>query len=207
VYFKGKWSMPFAEGYTSKKKFTSSDGVAKEVDMMKESLKVEYLKEAGFEAVRLPYENRDFGMYVFLPNKDSSVDKLMKDMTSDNWSKWMNNFKESQVNVSLPRFKVEFEQKLNDMLIGFGMKEAFGNADFSNITEKTDLYIDLVKQKSFIEVNESGTEAAAATAVVVKETSAFIGEPINFTADRPFIYAIADKKTGLILFMGKVEMP
>jgi serine protease inhibitor len=95
------------------------------------------------------------------------------------------------------------------MLKTFGMKQAFDvkTADFSKISKSHELYISLVKQKAYIEVNEDGTEAAAATAVVMNTTSAPIDKPIEFTVDRPFIYAIADKKTGLIMFIGKVESP
>jgi serine protease inhibitor len=208
VYFKGKWSDPFTESSTSKQKFTSSDGSTKDVDMMRGTMGIDYIKNANFQAVRIPYEDNNFGMYVFLPNSDSNVDKLMKDMTLDNWNKWTGEFKKNQVQVSLPKFKIEFEQELNGMLKGFGMKDAFGgNANFSNITDETDLYIDLVKQKSYIDVNEAGTEAASATAVVMRTVSAPLDSPLQFTADRPFLYAIADKKTGLILFMGKVEKP
>jgi serine protease inhibitor len=207
VYFKGKWNNPFTERGTTKQKFTSSDGSTKDVDMMKETMGIDYMKNTNFEAVRIPYEDQNFGMYVFLPNKDSSVDKLMNEMTMENWNKWINEFKKTQVQVSLPKFKIEFEEELNSMLKDFGMKDAFnGNANFSNITDKTDLYIDLVKQKSYIDVNEAGTEAASATAVVMKTVSAPL-DPTQFTVDRPFIYAIADKKTGLIIFMGKVEKP
>lgn len=208
VYFKGKWSKPFTESHTKKAHFTNSESRTENVDMMQESLSVEYLKNDSFEAVRIPYEDNNFGMYVFLPNKSSSIDKLMKDMNLESWGNWMKDFKKAQVQVSLPRFKIEFEEKLNDMLMDFGMKEAFGGkADFRNITEETKLYISLVKQKSYIDVNEAGTEAASATAVVMKSVSIEADKPISFTADRPFIYAIADKKTGLIVFMGKVEKP
>jgi serine protease inhibitor len=207
VYFKGKWSNPFTESSTSKQKFTSSDGSTKDVDMMKETMGIEYIKNTNFQAARIPYEDNNFGMYVFLPNKDSSVDKLVNEMTMENWNKWVNEFKKTQVQVSLPKFKIEFEEELNSMLKGFGMKDAFdGNANFSNITDKTGLYIDLVKQKSYIDVNEAGTEAASATAVVMRTVSVPL-DPTQFTVDRPFIYAIADKKTGLIIFMGKVEKP
>lgn len=208
VYFKAKWSTPFKESSTEKQKFTSTAGITKDVDLMKESLGVEYLKGRNFEAIRLPYEDNNFGMYVFLPNKGNNVDALIKDINHENWNQWLRDFAKKEVMVKLPKFKLEYEKELNDMLQGFGMKTAFGmNADFSKMSDKNSLYIDLVKQKCFIEVNESGTEAAAATVVVMKETSAAMDKPIVFTADRPFVYAIADKKTGLILFMGKVEMP
>jgi serpin B len=129
-------------------------------------------------------------------------------MSFTNWNKWLNEFKKKQVAVQLPKFKVEFEEKLNDMLMTFGMQSAFTDkANFTKMSDKHSLYIDFVKQKCFIDVNEEGTEAAAVTAVTIKETSALIDKPIEFKADRPFIYAIEDKKTGMLLFMGIVEKP
>lgn len=208
VYFKGKWSKPFTKSNTSKQEFTSSDGAKQEVDMMKELMEADYYKGESFEAVRLPYEDKNFGMYVFLPNKESNIDELLKNMNYINWSKWLNEFKSKQVQVQLPKFKVEFEEKLNDMLMTFGMQSAFTDkANFTKMSDNHKLYIDLVKQKCYIDVNEEGTEAAAVTAVAIKETSALIDKPIEFRADRPFIYAIEDKKTGMLLFMGKVEKP
>lgn len=208
VYFKGKWSNPFTERNTSKQKFTSSDGSVKEVDMMKEQMGIDYLKGEGFQAVRLPYEDDNLGMYIFLPDKESNVDTLLKDMSFDNWNSWLSKLARKQALIQLPKFKIEFEEELNGMLKTFGMKSAFTDkADFSKMSDKHSLYIDLVKQKCYIDVNEAGTEAAAVTAVTMKATSAVIDKPIDFKADRPFIYAITDKKTGMILFMGKIEKP
>jgi serine protease inhibitor len=206
LYFKGKWREPFNDRFTSKQNFTSSEGDVKKIDMMSGRLEVEYLRGSNFEAVRLPYEDNNFGMYIFLPSRGTNINAFMKDMNYDSWNKYMNEFTSKQVMVKLPRFKIEYEQKLNDMLSGMGMKAAFqDNADFSNITDKKNLYISMVKQKCYIDVNEAGTEAAAATIVEMKVTSMIIDHPIEFTADRPFMYAIADKKTGLLMFMGKFE--
>lgn len=209
VYFKGKWRSTFDEQATEKQKFTLSGGSTKDVDVMRKTLGAEYLKGNNFTAVRLPYEDIDYGMYVFLPDKGTDVDALIKDMNNDNWNKWMQEFANKQVSVKLSKFKIEYEKKLNDMLKSFGMKDAFDEktANFSGISEDQQLFIDLVKQKAFIEVNEGGTEAAAATAVVIRTTSAPADKPIEFTVDRPFVYAIADKKTGFIMFIGKVENP
>jgi serine protease inhibitor len=208
VYFKGKWSKSFNEKNTSKQKFTSSDNSVKEVDMMKEQLSVDYLKGEDFQAIRLPYEDSNFGMYIFLPDKEKSIDNILGDMSFDNWNRWMNKFTRKEAQVHLPKFKIEFEAELNEMLETFGMGSAFTDeADFTKISDKHSLYIDLVKQKCYIDVDEAGTEAAAVTVVTMKETSAAIDKPIDFKADRPFIYAIADKKTGMLLFIGKVEKP
>lgn len=207
VYFKSKWAEPFKEKDTTKEAFNLTDGSKENVDMMKGTLSVEYLKGKDYSAVRLPYEDNNFGFYVFLPDKSSSTDKMLQNMNYDNWNKWLKDFKPAEVNVKLPKFEMEYEDELNKMLQGFGMKAAFDNADFSKITDKENLYIDKVKQKCYVDVNEAGTEAAAATEVIMKGVSIKIGNPMDFDVDRPFIYAIADKKTGLIIFMGKVEKP
>lgn len=206
IYFKGKWAEPFIEKSTTKEAFNLSDGSKINVDMMKGVLSVDYLKAKDFSAVRLPYDDNNFGFYIFLPDKGSSTEKLIQSMTYDNWEKWTNDFKRAEVDIKLPKFKIEYEDELNSMLQGFGMKAAFDpeRADFSKITDKSQ-YIDLVKQKCYIDVNEAGTEAAAATEVLMK--AGIVANPIEFTADKPFLYAIADKKTGLIIFMGKVEKP
>lgn len=208
VYFKGKWSKSFNEKNTSKQKFTSSDNSVKEVDMMKEQLSVDYLNGESFQAIRLPYEDSNFGMYIFLPDKEKSIDNLLNEISFDNWNRWMNKFTRKEAQVQLPKFKIEFEAELNEMLETFGMRSAFTDeADFTKISDKHSLYIDLVKQKCYIDVNEAGTEAAAVTVVTMKETSAAIDKPIDFKVDRSFIYAIADKKTGMLLFIGKIEKP
>jgi serpin B len=206
IYFKGKWAESFIEKNTTKEVFNLSDGSMVNVDMMRGLLSVDYLKGKDFSAVRLPYEDNNFGFYIFLPDKGSSTEKLIESMTYDNWEKWTNDFKRAEVNIKLPKIKIEYEDELNKMLQGFGMKDAFNvRADFSKMTVNGGQYIDLVKQKCYIDVNEAGAEAAAATEVVMK--AGIVANPIAFTADKPFIYAIADKKTGLIIFMGKVEKP
>ncbi|MFL0269954.1 serpin family protein [Candidatus Clostridium radicumherbarum] len=205
IYFKGKWAESFIEKNTTKETFNLNDGSKVSVDMMKGILSADYLKGKDFSAVRLPYEDNNFGFYIFLPDKGSSTDRLIQSMTYDNWEKWTNDFKRVEANIKLPKFKIEYEDELNKMLQGFGMEDAFNErADFSKMTDNSQ-YIDLVKQKCYIDVNEAGAEAAAATEVVMK--AGMVTNPIAFTADKPFIYAIADKKTGLIIFMGKVEKP
>lgn len=208
VYFKGAWKEAFEKSSTYKHKFKNGDGSESQVDMMKSDLMVDYLKGDGFQAVRLPYKDENIGMYVFLPDEGKTIDEFAEKMTLDNWNRWNSQFSKMNISVEIPRFKVEFEQKLNDVLKGFGMKSAFeDSADFSNIRAQKDLCIDLVKQKCYIDVNETGTEAAAATEVEMKVTCMPVGGNIKFSADRPFVYAIADNKTGLIMFAGVVDKP
>ncbi|MDP4089743.1 MAG: serpin family protein [Bacillota bacterium] len=206
VYFKGDWLSPFESTSTQKKMFTSSDGSQKDVDMMQDSMTVDFFKENNFEAIRLPYKDQDFGMYVLLPDKGTDVKALIGELSSDNWNRWKAGLSEEQVFIGIPKLHIEFEQKLNDMLKSFGMKAAFNDgADFSGINPE-DLYISLVKQKCYIDVDEKGTEAAAATVVSVDTTAAIVN-PREFIADRPFVFIMEDRKTGLISFMGIVEKP
>lgn len=206
LYFKGDWYKQFEKANTSKGEFTTPAKTITNVDMMKTDFNFEYLKGNKFEAVRLPYSNKDFGMYVFLPDKKSSVKEFINSFSYDNWKKYISSFKDTELIVKLPKFKVEYEQELNDMLKKLGMKSAFENADFSKLSSE-ELYISKVKQKCFVEVNETGTEATAATEVQFQRISMVNGDTKQFTADRPFVYVIADNKTGMILFMGTVEKP
>lgn len=207
LYFKSKWAEPFNEKNTSKQSFYLSNGLKEEIEMMRGTISVQYLKAKNFAAVRIPYEDQSFGFYVFLPDKGVAMNELLQSMTYDYWNSCLNEFKQSEVSIRLPKFKMDYESELNDMLQSFGMKSAFeiGKADFSRISEKSNLYIDKIKQKCYIDVNEAGTEAAAATEVVMKVVA--VTNPIEFTVDRPFLYAIVDNKTGLIMFMGKVQKP
>ncbi|MBU3214928.1 serpin family protein [Clostridium estertheticum] len=208
LYFKGDWAVPFKKENTQKKDFNLSNGSSKKIDMMNGDINVEYLKENNFEAIRIPYKDKKFGMYVLLPNANSSVESLMKEMSYENWNKWKKQFKAEERIVEMPKLHIEYEQELNKMLMGYGMKRAFKpGADFSKMSKDNDLYISLVKQKCYIDVDEKGTEAAASTAVIMKETSVKPLELNKFIANRPFIYVITDNKTDSILFMGNVEKP
>lgn len=208
IYFKGDWFTPFESELTSKQSFKIGDGSTKEVDMMRNNLTLEYLKGDDFKAIRMPYVDQNFGMYIFLPDESSSVKELMKNMSADNWDKWSKEFNEDKVVVQIPKFHIEFDQELNEMLKSFGMESAFTEgADFSKASDSSKLYISKVLQKGYIDVGEKGTEAAAVTAVMMDGAAPMQEKPKEFIADRPFVYAIADKKTGYIIFIGVVENP
>lgn len=209
LYFKGDWAVPFKKERTEKKDFNLSDGTSEKVDMMHGNIYVEYLKGSDFQAIRMPYKDENFGMYVLLPDAKSSVDSLMKEMNYENWNKWKKQFNAEMRIVEMPKLHMEYEQELNKMLMGFGMKRAFkSGADFSKMSKDNDLFISLVKQKCYIDVDEKGTEAAAATVVIMNKTSeAYPNKMGEFIVDRPFIYVITDNKTDSILFMGTVEKP
>ncbi|MCB8814585.1 serpin family protein [Desulfosporosinus sp. SRJS8] len=203
IYFKGDWTEQFDSKDTVKTQFRTGNGSTNEVMMMSRTGKVEYGKGDDFQGVRLPYGSGKAAMYCILPEKDQTINDFIATMDAGRWKRIMDSISErDEVNLQLPRFKLEYGIKnLNDSLTALGMGEAFTDkADFSGIGD--DLCISRVLHKAIIEVNEEGSEAAAATAVEMKRTSA--AEPLAFIADRPFLFVIVDDQTGTILFMGKL---
>ncbi|HEY8460807.1 MAG TPA: serpin family protein, partial [Blastocatellia bacterium] len=163
-----------------------------------------------FQAVSLPYGDGGVSLYLFLPDEKSSLNEFLNGLSYQKWEQWINSFNMTPGDVKLPRFKLDYEKTLNDPLKDLGMGAAFSSreADFSGIRAEKDLFISEVKHKAVVEVNEEGTEAAAATSVGISVTS--IREPrerFTFIADRPFLMAIRDSQTGAILFMGAVMDP
>jgi serine protease inhibitor len=210
IYFKGTWTDKFDKTQTKDRTFTMPAGKTKQHPMMSRfGEEIKYYKESGFQAVSLPYGKEKISMYVFLPNKDSSLDSFYKNLNAENWQKWMPLFHNNEGQVVLPKFKLEYESSLNDALKALGMSVAFdqNKADFKNMIQSLQAYISEVKHKTFVDVNEEGTEAAAVTSVEVRATAAMPGTPFEFTADHPFFYAIRDNVTGTVLFMGEVTEP
>ena len=149
-------------------------------------------------------------MVVMLPKDTNTPDDIIDQMNDENWNTWINNFSEANIQLSLPKFKLEYGKRLNDELIGMGMAPAFDPyaADFSKINPDEPLFIGFVKQKTFIDVNEEGTEAAAVTIVGMFTTSTQDPPvPYFFILNKPFIFAIKERDTGAILFLGKVMEP
>jgi len=210
VYFKGSWESKFDPRDTHLAEFTLSDGFKKMVRMMFRHGRIQYLPGDGFAAVNLPYGNGRISMYIFLPNKDRKLTDFVKSLNSDAWEKWMQSFHSVECDLSLPRFKIEFESELRRALSALGMGIAFNpdKADFRNmcpIPPLPNVYMKSVLHKTFVEVNEEGTEAAATTKVEVGLTSA--APSVVFTVDRPFFCAIRDNFTGEVLFAGTVFEP
>lgn len=203
IYFKGEWTDQFDKNNTFPTEFRSGTGEKQPVMMMSKQGKVEYGEGEDYQAIRLPYGNEKTAMYVILPRKDLDVNSLIGKMDPAKWEEIKSSTGiQRDVIVQLPRFKIEYGIKLlNDSLSNLGMAEAFTDrADFSGIREG--IFINRVMHKAVIEVNEEGSEAAAATVVEMTEAAAM--EPLKFIADRPFIFLIAEEETGSILFMGKM---
>ncbi|MBE9517311.1 MAG: serpin family protein, partial [Bacteroidetes bacterium] len=161
-----------------------------------------------FAAVELPYSDSSFSMLVMLPQQGNSVSSLIESLDVSTWDSWFEHSQRLGVRVVLPKFKYEFKDLLNDPLKTLGLGVAFSdNADFSRIVPDRSLCISRVIHQTFIDVQEEGTEAAAATIVEIKELSSPGGASITFHADHPFLYLIKENSTGAIVFMGKVGRP
>lgn len=212
VYFQGTWTEQFDEQATYEDIFYLASGDQAKVPMMNQSGAYDYFETPDFQAIRLPYGMEErMAMYVFLPDKDSSLADFHKELNYANWGNWLSRFETKSGTIMLPRFSLEYEKSLKDALSELGMKIAFdpAGADFSRMVpanSRDDVYINDVKHKSFIEVDESGTEAAAVTSVEMRVTSMPLYD-FNMNVDRPFFYVIHDSETGAILFMGSVADP
>jgi serpin B len=211
--FKGEWTSPFDKELTSEQDFKTGAGQTVKVPMMFQSGAFDYLKAANFQAVRMPYGEEDrMAMYLFLPNEDANLAQFQEQLNQANWKSWLTLFENGEGSVMLPRFTMEYEQSLNSVLTDLGMGIAFeaGKADFSDMAADgasgQELYISEVKHKTYIQVDEVGTEAAAATSVEIGLTSMPVYD-FELKFDRPFFFAIQDKETGAILFMGSVGDP
>ena len=211
IYFKGQWQLEFDKKQTKPDLFKLAGGEKKEVSMMSQSGNYLYSKGKNFQAVALPYGKGDVSMFIFLPDEQTSLDQFEQELTAESWDMWMKSFRGGPGNIKLPRFKVEWEANLNKVLSDLGMAEAFdpNRADFSQLAELQfgqRVFISEVKHKSWCEVNEEGTVAAAATSVRATLTSA-PPPPFEMKVDRPFFFAIRDNRSGVVLFMGSVEDP
>ena len=210
VYFNGIWKSKFNEKETHNLQFTLSDGTFKETPMMQQESSLEYASNELFSAVNLPYGNGQFQMTVILPNLKKTSKDVISELNTENWSLWMKSFKtENQIVVTMPRFKFSWDSELNKMLDQMGMKQAFvpGLANFDEISKEGQLYISSVIHKTYIDVNESGTEAAAVTAVMISTGESGPDYRKHFVVDRPFLFAITEKTTGAILFIGEITNP
>ena len=206
IYFKGAWLHEFDPEDTYTDNFRLEDGSTTEVDMMNMGQTFfPYFANETFQAIDLAYGDSVFSMSILLPNPGHTVDEVIGQLNTDNWEQWTQSFEYSELFFSMPKFEMKYEKSLIKPLTNLGMGIAFGpGADFTNIAE-ADLMIDEVLHKSFIEVNEEGTEAAAVTAVVIVETSV----PLipAFKADHPFVFIIRENQTNSVLFIGKMMDP
>ena len=205
IYFHGNWTKQFDAKYTRDDEFTLSGSTKTTCKMMSQEGRFRYLENDIFQAIELPYGKGDFNMIIFLPKPDVGIDDLIGRLDGDSLKLWSRGLHGRQGNISMPRFKTEYEENLTETLKSMGMAIAFaGNADFSGISEG--IFISYVKHKTYVEVNEEGTEAAAVTSVGMV-TSAAPAESFVMRVDRPFLFLIRDSRSGTILFLGKITYP
>ncbi|MEH2061479.1 MAG: serpin family protein [Nostoc sp.] len=208
IYFKGNWSKEFDKNKTAQYPFYITSARRKQQPMMSQSGDYRYYENNQFQAVSLAYgKDGKFSFYIFLPKQNSNLKAFYQNLNVENWERWMTQFSKQKGFIRLPRFKTDYEVTLNDALKSLGMEEAFSNkANFSGMGKN--FAISEVKHKTFVEVNEEGTEAAAATSVGIVATSLRQEpEPFRMIVDRPFFSAIRDNQTGSVLFMGSIIDP
>jgi serpin B len=206
VYFNGKWLQEFEEAGTRKKVFYLSDGQEKKVDTMYAIETYNYGKDKNAQILELPYKGDDISMYIILPSKNN-IEEFENDLTLGYYNELKDNLNSDEVKILLPKFTFEARAELNEPLQDMGIVDAFdsGMADFSGISASDGLSISEIIHQAYIGVNEKGTEAAAATGIIMETSLPYY--KYEFTADHPFMLFIEDKRTGCILFMGKVENP
>jgi serine protease inhibitor len=209
IYFKGTWTHEFDKNETDARPFHVRDGSVKIVPLMAMTEEFSYLENEKFQAITLPYGDGEMSMKVFLPKENSSLEEFKTMLTSENWAAWQKEFEVEKGTILLPKFQLEFEASLNEALKSLGMATAFDeNANFTKMINEDDhVSITNVKQKTFIEVNEEGTEAAAVTGIEMGITSAPINQPFHMEVNRPFFFAITEDATDTILFMGSISNP
>ncbi|MFO7774709.1 MAG: serpin family protein [Candidatus Hydrogenedentota bacterium] len=211
IYFKGAWGEPFEEEATESEAFTRPDGAEVDVDMMRQTEQFRYAEVDGVQVLELPYEGRDVAMLLALPEAHDGLPALEAELTADTVEQWVDALNRERVDVKLPKFEFTTEVRLDDVLQAMGMQDAFSPEDSNFLgmaPDADDLHISAVLHKAFIDVHEEGTEAAAATAVVMQVTAIMPeDDPVAFHADRPFLFLLRDQHSGSILFMGRAADP
>lgn len=214
VYFQGDWTYPFDESLTEEQEFHLADGSSIETPtMVLYEEELNYSENDDVQVVSLPYEEEEtIQMQIFLPNEDSSFTDFQEDFSLEKWQEWTDDMEKQTGTVFLPSFTLEYESILNDLFIDLGMEQAFdpNYANFSNMftsIEDKGAYIDEIYHKTFIDVNEEGTEAAGATSVSIEETAAIIQDTFQIDINRPFLFTITNTEENIILFMGSMEQP
>jgi serine protease inhibitor len=206
IYFKGAWTYQFDKDQTKDDWFILPDGSWKRCKMMEQRGLYRYFSNADFQALDLPYGDGDFSMTIFLPNHETGVDSLIAQFDPGNYKHWIDSLTllKDSLDIYIPKFTLEYELRLNQALQVLGMGIAFTSfADFSKMYKNVAVWIDEVKHKTFIEVNEEGTEAAAVTSVSMEMGIDHSG----FRVNRPFVFVIRENQSQTILFIGKIVEP
>ena len=207
LYFKGSWKKQFKKDHNTKENFQVGKRDYIETEFMNTSINTWYFQDKYAEIVDIPYSNDDYSLMVIVPKCYRKFKKLEKKLNFEYYNNFIAKKEKKQVKLSIPKFNIKSDYDLGETLIKMGLKDAFtSNADFSGITKQEKLYISEAIHKATIEINEEGTEAAAATAVVMRKTSVLL-DNIELKIDKPFIYILRNNKTNCIYFMGKIVNP
>lgn len=210
IYFKGDWSYQFDKEKTSDRSFKPTPTSTIPCRMMIQTNDAfRYYEDEKVQVIDLPYGNGQFSTALFLPAEGSTTADVLRELTPETWQQTLRMLKKQRGTLELPKFKCEYENKLNQALIDLGMRIPFSYAaDFTRINKNGNLFISEVKHKTFVQVDEEGTEAAAVTSVGIALTSVG-GDKAGFymTVDRPFVMIIHEKSSGALLFMGVIRQP
>jgi serpin B len=207
IYFNGSWTKRFDKAQTRSEPFNTVDGTTAPIVMMRRTGEVRVAQTADAQVIDLAYGGDAYAMTILLPRTGKAIRDVVAGLTAESWQAAVANVSTTSVELQLPKFTMKWEAKLNSPLQALGLQKAFapGGADFTRMSQLRgkDLYISAVKQKSFVDVHEEGTEAAAVTSVEIGVTSA----PAAIRVDRPFVFAIRERLSGTILFVGKIVRP
>jgi serpin B len=214
IYFNADWEHPFDAGSTVNGRFYLLDGRQVTVRMMKQTEVFGYADGQGYQAIELPYDGGELSMVILLPEA-GQFEAFEEELQGEGVSDIISGLQPARLALTMPKFEFDSEFNLKDTLAFMGMPDAFKppwpvsgeGADFSGMTGRRELFISDVVHKAFVAVDEKGTEAAAATGVIIGVTSAPVDPPVQVTIDRPFIFLIRDIETGAILFAGRVLNP
>jgi serpin B len=210
VYFKGDWLKPFEKFNTSQQPFHPRGGAPFQTAFMKQTGRFRHLDKGAFQVLELPYKGEELSMMVFLPKARDGLPALEREMNAASLAGWTKELRAAQpgeVELSLPKLKLEEKYRLKPQLMAMGMNRAFTEqAEFGGISSEGPLMIYSVIHQTFLAVDEEGTEAAAATAIGIQLTGARLVQT-RFIADRPFFFLIRDNRSGSVVFMGRIESP
>jgi len=209
VYFKGRWSSPFKKAQTRPRPFHLLSGDSRQTAMMDQSGTYAYFENQSFQAVGLPYGNQRYAMYVFIPRKAAGLPDFIRSLDETHWTQWTSQFARRSGQIVIPKFETTYSKQLNDALKEMGMRLAFDDrrADFSRIHPY--LFISDVEHKTWVKVDEEGTEAAAATSIGMSVAAIAVAPMPSFVmiVDHPFFFAITEQQSGALLFAGIVMDP
>jgi serpin B len=205
IYFKANWTSKFDPSSTRQMAFTMPDGNSENRMMMHSNMKADYCSNDYYQMLYLPYGNQSYGMYILLPDRDKTTDDIIERLTAQELKLMIQNMRNCNVDILLPRFTTSSHHMLNDPLSAMGMPLAFSeeDADFPFMAQDHNLFVYQMLQRARIEVNERGTKAAAVTVAETRNRSAAaMTNHVNFHAVRPFVYFIVERSTQAIFFMG-----